>query len=305
MKNDQDIEVESVKIKNVSFDTEPGNFLTSLFRRVSSFSGYREKKDYDGLQAYVMFLGYPRSGHTLVGSLLDAHPSCMISHELDALYYIKSGYSKYQLFHLIKKNTILFEKNGRKWMGYDYNVESEDLGRDSVLTHIGDKCGGRSTRRLGLPGQDDLLERLERTIQLPIKIIHVIRNPYDNISTMGLRIKENTDRLLHNTLNNAIKRYANNLRINQEVRGSGRFDMIDMHLQDLVQDPGLQVSRLCDFLKLPMTEEYKKACESKVWDKVSESRFKIKEYWNNEERQKVEMLISSYDFLRPYQNTVI
>ena len=30
-----------------------------------------------------MFVGYPRSGHTLIGSLLDAHPHIVIANELD------------------------------------------------------------------------------------------------------------------------------------------------------------------------------------------------------------------------------
>ena len=29
---------------------------------------------FDDLKAFVMFVGYPRSGHSIVGALLDAHP---------------------------------------------------------------------------------------------------------------------------------------------------------------------------------------------------------------------------------------
>ena len=36
-------------------------------------------KLYDGVQAFVMFIGYKRSCHSLVAALLDAHPEIVVS----------------------------------------------------------------------------------------------------------------------------------------------------------------------------------------------------------------------------------
>ncbi len=36
---------------------------------------------YDGVETFVMFIGYPRSSHSLVGSILDAHPEIIIPNE--------------------------------------------------------------------------------------------------------------------------------------------------------------------------------------------------------------------------------
>ena len=48
---------------------------------------------------------------------------------------------------------------------------------------IGDKKGGGTTKMLA---QDStLLKRLERIVEMPVDLIHVIRDPYDNISTMA------------------------------------------------------------------------------------------------------------------------
>lgn len=44
------------------------------------------------LETYCMFIGYPRSGHSLIGFLLDAHPSMIIAHELHVLKHINAGY---------------------------------------------------------------------------------------------------------------------------------------------------------------------------------------------------------------------
>ena len=37
------------------------------------------------LTAFLLFVGYSRSGHTLVGSLLDGHPNAIIGNEYGAL----------------------------------------------------------------------------------------------------------------------------------------------------------------------------------------------------------------------------
>ena len=65
-------------------------------------------KLYDGVETFLMFIGYPRSSHSLVGALLDAHPQIIIANEYhivnkwdiyrdDALR--SSGMQKYLLFY--------------------------------------------------------------------------------------------------------------------------------------------------------------------------------------------------------------
>ena len=43
----------------------------------------RIRKLYDGIQTFVLFIGYGRSGHSLVAAILDAHPKIVIAHEFD------------------------------------------------------------------------------------------------------------------------------------------------------------------------------------------------------------------------------
>ena len=40
---------------------------------------------YDRVETFVLFIGYPRSSHSLVGAILDAHPEIVIPHEYDLL----------------------------------------------------------------------------------------------------------------------------------------------------------------------------------------------------------------------------
>ena len=85
-----------------------------------------------------MFIGYPRSSHSLVGAILDAHPEIIIPHQYDALrYWIKyrpstagkTKISKYHLFfdlHQLSREQAMFgirsTYNEGKMEGYSYNV---------------------------------------------------------------------------------------------------------------------------------------------------------------------------------------
>lgn len=70
---------------------------------------------------------------------------------------------------------------------------------------IGDKKGGRTTQLLEL--NKETLLNISRTVKLPIKMIHMVRNPFDNIATMVLRklkIKTSREELMKNPVNSSV-----------------------------------------------------------------------------------------------------
>jgi hypothetical protein len=44
---------------------------------------------FDDVKAFLLFIGYPRSGHTLIGSLLDAHQNMAVANEYNVLKHLK------------------------------------------------------------------------------------------------------------------------------------------------------------------------------------------------------------------------
>lgn len=60
----------------------------------SLYKSLQQRTAFEDLDTYCMFVGYPKSGHSLIGSLLDAHPQMAITHELDVLKYVHAGFSK-------------------------------------------------------------------------------------------------------------------------------------------------------------------------------------------------------------------
>jgi hypothetical protein len=70
--------------------------------RVASLLGVlRRDPALDRVGSFCLFIGHGRSGGTLAGALLNAHPNAVITNELDALSYIDQGLTQRQLFHLI------------------------------------------------------------------------------------------------------------------------------------------------------------------------------------------------------------
>ena len=114
-------------------------------------------KLYDGVEAFVMFIGYPRSSHSLVGAILDAHPEIIIPHEYNLLGRWNEFHSpnakrknlqKYLLFyelHQLSTRQALFGiRANNSLLGgkftYTYNVPGLWQGgydkRIKVNTHI-------------------------------------------------------------------------------------------------------------------------------------------------------------------------
>lgn len=148
----------------------------------------------DKIKTYVFFIGMARSGHSIVAAVLDAHPHIVISDELDVFTVVLNSsrpVSKSSLFNQIwsrcyrKAKTKLHD--ARK--GYTLAVDGLYQGNYHLyIDVIGDKHGGKTTKLfLSNPVLfQSHFNKLRTLIKLPIKVIHVIRNPYDNIATIAI-----------------------------------------------------------------------------------------------------------------------
>jgi Sulfotransferase family len=222
----------------------------------SALKARRQRDDLAGIRAFLLFVGHPRSGHSLVGSLLDAHPDMAVAHELDALEYVAAGYGRNQLFSLVLEHTQLNAKAGRKSWGYSYAVPGQWQGRYRRLEVVGDKRGRKTTARLR--AHPELLDRLIDTVQVPVKVVQVVRNPYDNIATMFTRGDAPMEHQieLYFSLSETVDTIAGRLDETQFHR---------VHLEDLVADAKGELATLCDFLGVSAHSDYLEACASIVF----------------------------------------
>ena len=256
----------------------------------SAFKAANTKHRFDDVQTFCMFIGYPRSGHTLVGSLLDAHRHIVTGLELDALRYVKFGFSRRQLFSLLAENSERHAEQGRQWTGYSYQVPNQWQGRVEKLQVIGDKRGGDSSRRLAK--DFSLFEKLRLLVGVPLKVVHVVRNPYDNTTTMTVR--KDSD-----NLSAAIDEYVMMVDVVERVRKQVPADsFITVHHEDIILQPKTELQRLCSFLGVDAPPEYLSDCASILFESPKQTRNKI--VWGESELKRVSRLCSEHDFLRRY-----
>ena len=249
-----------------------------------------DRRRFETLQLYCMFVGYPRSGHSLVGALLDAHPDIVIAHELDALRYIRAGIGKYQLFHLLLRQSERFAKQGSVWSGNSFAVPGQWQGKYRKLLVLGDKKGGGSTR--ALRGKPALLEELRLTLGLKMRFIHTVRNPFDNVASMFAH-KQGGPILTDN-----IDLYEGLCETNGQLRMDLGDRLMELRHERIVADPRASLAALCRFLGVDAPDDYLDACASVVRKTPQRTRFTIN--WPASVRVRMEALIARFPFLHGY-----
>lgn len=251
------------------------------------------------VEHYCMFIGYPRSSHSLIGSLLDAHPEVVIAHEQDALRHVRPWYTRDQLFHLLLDNSRRFTAAGRTWTGYSYAVPGQHQGTFTRLRVIGDKRGAQSNRRLML--RPPLLDHLRRMVEVPLRVVHVSRNPFDNIATMAFRNNgERDDAVTEATLREAARQYFALVENAAQVRARLAGDeWLDVRVDAFVADPRPELCRLCAFLGVEAGEAYLEACASIVFASTRRTRERFD--WSPELIKDIQAEIARFEFLSGYE----
>ena len=187
------------------------------------------RESWKHVERYCVFVGYPSSGHSLFGALLDAHREVMLSHELDALKYVRAHFSRDQLYALITERSKAFIASGGIWNNYDYLVPGQWQGRFEKLRVIGDKKGGLSA--LQVREDPRVLNRLQSLVKVPLALIHMTRNPYNVIAT---RLKRHREGMELAWYADRFFEHADGVRIAREFAGPDRC--FNVRHEDVVAD---------------------------------------------------------------------
>ena len=107
-----------------------------------------DTKVWDKVQIFLLFIGYERSGHSLVSALLDAHPNMVIADELHVLRawqrFHPNNRTRNNLFQALYSNTVQLAKSGERSLGkcksilggYKYNVPNQWQGRFNGIIKV-------------------------------------------------------------------------------------------------------------------------------------------------------------------------
>ncbi|MBK8807397.1 MAG: sulfotransferase domain-containing protein [Bacteroidales bacterium] len=261
------------------------NVIIIVFTYPYSMVGYLlRKKTYANIQSLCLFIGYPRSGHSLIGAIIDAHPNAVISQELDFVKLYNWGFSMGQLYFLIEQNAKRIASKGRNNSGYSYEIEGLWQGTKKDIRVIGDKKGGLSTKRFIKKNNISQIQN-----QIPLKFIHVVRNPFDNIATMIKKDKPYT-------FKGAFQEYQANALFIESLIMSENHSIYTVFHEDLIQNPHEFLKKMCAYLQIPFFEDFADKTNKIIFATVHKSS-KNYSYTETEIKQ-IYKLIDEVTFLK-------
>jgi len=263
-------------------------------RRAAAEAAARDAGAFRDLRLFVQFVGYPRSGHSLVGALLDAHPRAAIAHELNVLDFLRKGFGRDEILALVRENLAQFAASGHQWQGYAYGVPGASQGRTERLEVAGDKKGSGAMRRLD---EDPALSGLlARTMAVPVRFVHVTRNPFDMVATRFRRTRARTgdasvEKLLALTAGLAQA-------VDRLVAREGAAAVLHVRHEDVVSDARAALARLAAFLDLDAPAPWLDACAAVVHPSPRRSRDEMP--WTAAQRRDLDALIARHAFFAGY-----
>ena len=285
-----------------------------------------------GVKKFIFFVGYPRSGHSIIGSILDAHPNVVIAHEYNLFEKLPliiernsaRGQTNFteavkQLFNQLYQNSydnvFLNGRRSRNNKGYNLTLNGTWQGRykDQILV-IGDKRGGSSSELYAQNSTEfqRIYKKLLQMIQLPVVIIHCVRNPFDIISTKVLYQKYSFPSVAKAKLDRT-RKFRNNTLLLESIKSTfeeadsvssmtnsvlNKSMVLEVHNHELVSDAEKTIHKLCQFLGIVCSPNYVRSCVRKVFPKVSRTRFTVD--WPEDLKLKVEHRLDDYPFFKLY-----
>jgi hypothetical protein len=144
---------------------------------------------------------------------------------------------------------------------------------------------------LQIARQPRLLDRVRKVVRVPIKVIHVTRNPFDNIATEARR--------RHVTLTEGTRWYEEICQAVEVVRPLlDPSELFDLRYESFAAAPAPMLAELCEFLGIKAEPDYLDACAGLVWPGTRRTRDAT--LWTDDERAGVERLIDRYEVLQSY-----
>ncbi len=264
----------------------PWTFIESLV------GGWRHRSVFSQLKCFALFIGQPRGGNSLVGSLLNAHRNLCLSQELSVLRYVSRSYRRSQLLWLIYRQDREGGRRGHFDHDYRYAVPGQWQGCFEDLVAIGDVKAGASTEIIGR--NPDLLIQLRQLVGIPLRLFHVVRNPFQVIAAIQHQRPEVP---IESIVDRYFKRCETNLRVmNDPFNG-----VMTLRWEQLLATPRESLTQLCEHLDLPVDSAYLDACQLVLSEQSIEQTLRVRVPWNQNLVDGIYRQMESYPFLQGYR----
>ncbi|UGS34037.1 sulfotransferase [Capillimicrobium parvum] len=235
---------------------------------------------YEDVESVCLFIGYTRSGHSLVGTILDAHPEAVIAHERQ-MFKVGRGENlgasvaytdRDKMFQALVATSEKHGARGRR--GYRRSepnklIEGAANGTFTTLRVIGSKRGQETP--MAWNANPQVFDQLSELAQAQVRLLHVYRNPWDNISSMTRAV----------TPERAVRKYFKRAEVIKRFKEESATPLHDVALEDLTANPRDEIRRLAAFYELEAADEWVEACAAVVDPEAQASRHERE--WTDEE----------------------
>jgi hypothetical protein len=252
----------------------------------------RSVEELASVRSAVLFIGHVKSGGSLTGAMLDAHPRAIVSDEIDVLKYIDAGFDRDQLLQLVKRGATREASKGRitarRLEPYSLAIPDSFQGTSISPFVIGDTRAGPTTRALYREG---VLERLVE-VMWPIEVlfVHVVRHPLEPIAAMVRRSGRDPGDAANDYFEQSERLAGLRARLGDRV--------LTQHYEDLLSSPRSTLHRLGEFLDLPFDDDFLLGCDQLIdRSRPSESSLTTAQLPHSDE---LAARARSFDFLARY-----
>ena len=276
----------------------------------------------NSVERFVFFVGYPRSGHSIVGSLLDAHPNMIVSNGFGLFSKLKEdpAYedpSRDYLYNALYRSSVCSYYFGLRAQeaskkGYTLHVADSWQGRyDGKILVIGDKNGGNTAMTYFNNGHRSFLKQYKKLlsiVKVPTIAFHVVRNPFDNIATMAIRSSKSDVSIFDLTpdhqyknkemLDSTITSYFSRVQTVSTMIKELDLTVIEVHIQDLIKKPKKTFSMICQRLQVPCSRQFLQLVANKTFNETPRTRVLIA--WTPDQIKTVMKEMQKHSFLQRY-----
>lgn len=240
------------------------------------------------LERFCLILGNARSGSTLLGALLDRHPQAACANESAASARFWAGYDRSSLIQELLLNAARQRSAGRTSAGYRYGIDGADKPPQQVRL-LADKCWNPAL--LLLHGKPSLIPHLAQLLDLPVILIHSLRNPYDSIATMHRRSGA--------SLLDRARWYFTHCDAAMALHARHPEHWLDLHHETLLADPQQTLSRLITHCGLDAPADYLAACRGLLNPSPAARAAELN--WDQATLAFIAQRMPEYPFLAPYR----
>jgi len=234
-------------------------------------------KGIENVEQFVMFCCVASSGHTVIAGILDAHPKIQIGEEQRSLTRWADGHrtDRDEILRACVKDSTNRMEGTRSYRRRICDIQGQHQGTaKDKLTIVGDKTGW------DIPGywlkhdcDSTPLKRFVEAMAIPVKVIHVTRNPFDIVGGRTHSHKRSND-------------VAENVRYFTSFAGAMDYNLYQsgifvkeyihqIRIEDLIKYPDPMIKNLYRFLNVEWDDGLIDACKGVLLEEPSKHSHQI------------------------------